>query len=160
MTTPAVPETAGLSSSHDHGNPHPRRSALIGAIGGGAVLAIAAAWPTASVTDGPGTCIFRHVTGLPCPGCGLTRSFVMLAHGDVSAAFGFNLFGPVFFAAVAATVVVALWVLATGRGQPLERWKRVAFSKATLAVLGVWLAYGAVRMISAGAHLGWFPTIA
>ncbi len=32
----------------------------------------------------PQTCIFRNLTGLPCPGCGLSRSVVAAAHGDIS----------------------------------------------------------------------------
>ena len=31
----------------------------------------------------PQTCVFRNLTGLPCPGCGLSRSIVAAAHGDV-----------------------------------------------------------------------------
>jgi hypothetical protein len=45
----------------------------------------------------PGTCIFRNVTGIPCPGCGLTRSFVHLAHGNFMKALEFHLMGPVLF---------------------------------------------------------------
>ena len=31
----------------------------------------------------PGTCVFRSVTGIPCPGCGLARSVVTAMHGEV-----------------------------------------------------------------------------
>ena len=34
-----------------------------------------------SVESLPTACAFRRVTGLPCPGCGLTRSWVLTAHG-------------------------------------------------------------------------------
>ena len=30
----------------------------------------------------PPSCLTREYFGFPCPGCGLTRSFVALAHGD------------------------------------------------------------------------------
>ena len=32
-------------------------------------------------------CPLRAATGVPCPGCGATHAFVLLAHGDVSGAF-------------------------------------------------------------------------
>ncbi|HKA20536.1 MAG TPA: DUF2752 domain-containing protein [Blastocatellia bacterium] len=50
-------------------------------------------------------CGFKNLTGLPCPGCGLTHSFCALAKGDVGDAFGFNLLGPVLFLAL-----VILWI--------------------------------------------------
>ncbi|NQT79066.1 MAG: DUF2752 domain-containing protein [Candidatus Aminicenantes bacterium] len=28
-------------------------------------------------------CVMRGTTGLPCPGCGLTRSIVAAVHGDI-----------------------------------------------------------------------------
>ena len=30
----------------------------------------------------PETCLSKTLWGIPCPGCGLTRSFIYLAHGD------------------------------------------------------------------------------
>jgi hypothetical protein len=41
----------------------------------------------------PGTCTFKRITGFGCPGCGLTRSFVCLARGDVVRAWHFNPIG-------------------------------------------------------------------
>ncbi len=32
-------------------------------------------------------CIFKVYTGLPCPGCGMTRAFLSVFHGDISGAF-------------------------------------------------------------------------
>ncbi len=48
----------------------------------------------------PGTCTFLRVTGVPCPGCGLTRSFISLAHGEWKDAWQYNPAGFVFFAMV------------------------------------------------------------
>jgi hypothetical protein len=39
-------------------------------------------------------CGFHAITGLWCPGCGLTRGTRALLHGDIQQALGFNLFTP------------------------------------------------------------------
>ncbi len=39
-------------------------------------------------------CRFLQLTGRPCPSCGLTTSFALLAHGDPRSAFRANLAGP------------------------------------------------------------------
>ena len=41
-------------------------------------------------------CPFHAMTGLNCPGCGLTRGFNALAHGDILGALHYNLLLPVF----------------------------------------------------------------
>jgi len=58
-----------------------------------------------SVGDYFTVCGFKNLTGLPCPGCGLTHSFCALGQGDVTGAFGFNLLGPALF-----LVFVLAWV--------------------------------------------------
>lgn len=35
-------------------------------------------------------CLFRNITGLPCPGCGMTRAFLFLGHGDFYEAIRLN----------------------------------------------------------------------
>ena len=37
-------------------------------------------------------CLFRHVTHLPCPGCGLTRALSSLIQGNPAAAFSYHPF--------------------------------------------------------------------
>jgi hypothetical protein len=46
-------------------------------------------------------CVFKRLTGMPCPGCGLTHSFCALGHGDLKAGFAFNLLGPPLFVCAA-----------------------------------------------------------
>jgi len=42
-------------------------------------------------------CPFKAITGIPCPGCGMTRAFLELAEGDFVAAFQLNPFSIPFF---------------------------------------------------------------
>ncbi len=60
----------------------------------------------------PVLCGFRRITGMPCMGCGMTRSFTFMAHGQVRQAFEMNYIGPVFFAVVAGQIpwrILTLW---------------------------------------------------
>jgi hypothetical protein len=41
----------------------------------------------------PDTCSFKNLTGLPCPGCGLTRSIVAAMHGDFRASLMYHRLG-------------------------------------------------------------------
>lgn len=51
-----------------------------------------ASWyiPLSWIDQGPCLCVFKTVTGRECPGCGLTRAFFHLLHGEWEAAIGFN----------------------------------------------------------------------
>ena len=53
----------------------------------------------------PSLCLFYRLTGLPCPGCGLTRSFVCLAHGHFWESLHWHPLGPAIF-----LVFALLWV--------------------------------------------------
>jgi hypothetical protein len=43
-------------------------------------------------------CGFHALTGLWCPGCGLTRGTRALMHGDIQQSLGYNLFTPLVLA--------------------------------------------------------------
>jgi hypothetical protein len=78
--------------------------------------------------------------GMPSPLTGMTRSFVALASGDVSAAFSRHPLGPILFAACATLPVVALasWL----RGRRFEALARLIRSRALW--LGFAVAFGLV----------------
>lgn len=35
-------------------------------------------------------CIYKRITGLPCPGCGMTRAFLSFFRGDIGQAFYYH----------------------------------------------------------------------
>lgn len=63
-------------------------------------------------------CPFLRVTGLPCPGCGMTRSCLAILHGDWAAMWALHPFAPVF---------VLFW-LAVGVGVLLPAGPRARFA--------------------------------
>jgi len=64
-------------------------------------------------------CPLLNLTGFACPGCGLTRGFHALFHGDLAAAMDYNALIPVFIL-VFGLVAVSLASLAV-RGKSLIR---------------------------------------
>ena len=46
-------------------------------------------------------CPFFHAVGLPCPGCGMTRATLFLAHGNLKQAIVTHAFAPLFLIALA-----------------------------------------------------------
>jgi len=45
----------------------------------------------------PETCMSKRVWGIDCPGCGLTRSFISMSHGQFGRALSFNKAGPIVY---------------------------------------------------------------
>jgi hypothetical protein len=68
----------------------------------------------------PEMCYWRTVFGMDCPGCGLTRCFVSLAHADLAAAWHYNPTGILLFIGVAFQIpyrALQLWRLRRGRAE-------------------------------------------
>jgi hypothetical protein len=59
----------------------------------------------------PELCLMRRMTGLGCPGCGMTRCFISLAHGDWAAAWSYNPAGLFLFVVVALQIPYRSWQL-------------------------------------------------
>jgi hypothetical protein len=96
--------------------------------------------------DSPVTtlCNFKTLIGLPCPSCGLTRSFCSLAKGEFARAIHFNLLGPALFLSA-----LLLWVSALlgifGRYSAIKAALRLlqnsVFIKTSLAIFALyWVA--------------------
>ncbi|MDR2157132.1 MAG: DUF2752 domain-containing protein [Clostridiales Family XIII bacterium] len=53
-------------------------------------------------------CPFKLITGIPCPGCGMTRAFLSAAQLDFRSAFAYH---PLFPIIPVCAVLLILWVL-------------------------------------------------
>ena len=61
-------------------------------------------------------CPLFSLTGIHCPGCGLTRGFHALFHGDVLTALHFNALLPVFAFLIGFMFVSLVLIAVRGRG--------------------------------------------
>ncbi len=102
-----------------------------------------------------GACLFRRLTGLPCPTCGMTRSIVLTLDGHLGTALRLNLAGPVWVLAVATLAVALLWLAwrerarGTGPSAPTRRRVRL-LALAQGAIFGVALATNWIWVLRVG----------
>ena len=94
----------------------------------------------------PSICPFYNLTGLPCPGCGLTRAFVCLGHGQWRASLHWHPLGWLVYG-----VCLLLW-LRTG----LFLWRGVTlWPLPPLAVTRLGWCAAALILITGIARIGW-----
>jgi hypothetical protein len=90
----------------------------------------------------PRMCAFQQIAGHDCPGCGLTRSFVSLADGDLMGAWSYNAAGPFVFAVIAFQIpyrTIQIWRRSRGHsrlGLCRESW---VLGFLVTAVMAQWL---------------------
>lgn len=95
-------------------------------------------------------CPIRAATGVPCPGCGLSRATSALIHGDWRSAMDLHIFAPLFVLIFAVMAIVTLL--------PAQHHQRAvnmirAFERrtglVTITLLGLML-YWAIRLLWTG----------
>ncbi|MFH0800732.1 MAG: DUF2752 domain-containing protein [Pseudomonadota bacterium] len=69
--------------------------------GASALFVVAYLFPRIPVLPKIDLCAARHFLGVPCPGCGLTRSFVAFVHGNLRASIDVHPLG----------AVIAVWLI-------------------------------------------------
>jgi hypothetical protein len=68
-------------------------------------------------------CTFKYITGLPCPSCGMTHSFVLLMHGDVKNSLASKLSNPIGTLLASFCLALIPWNIASiARKRPLFVW--------------------------------------
>ncbi|MBF0313384.1 MAG: DUF2752 domain-containing protein [Oligoflexia bacterium] len=77
----------------------------------------------------PDLCLFHRITGLRCPGCGMTHALVSLSRGDFQSAFYFNPFCYLLL------LMLLCYLLKIGRKPKLLK----------LSILGALVIYGFSR---------------
>jgi Protein of unknown function (DUF2752) len=91
-------------------------------------------------------CPLRSLTGIPCPTCGMTRSFVAIAQGNFDAAIKYHLFGPAIFLLFLAMALSLLWELKTNKNN-IPFYQRYFVKPSVYYSIGIfYLGYYAVRI--------------
>ena len=121
----------------------------LAAAGAGGMLAGAAAvWYFDPTTAGffP-VCPLYSLTGFACPGCGLTRGFHALLHGDVLTALDYNAMLPFFAVLIGFAFVSLIYFAVWGRRIPIN----ILHPTALYVFLVFLLVFGVTR------NLPWYP---
>jgi hypothetical protein len=92
-------------------------------------------------------CPFFRLTGVPCPGCGLTRACMLLLRGQVQASMKFHAFAPVFLVLIAVLVMGTLLPRSVTeplihKAETLERQTGL-----TIIILGGLILYWLARLL-------------
>jgi hypothetical protein len=109
----------------------------------GAILVPSPAANATTVLGLPKLCIFRNVTGISCPGCGMTRSLIATGHGHVDTAIEFHPLGPFIFALIAVCVLTGINDTLPNPNRLLQRVK--AFSRWPLLLCSA--AFGVIWIL-------------
>ena len=92
-------------------------------------------------------CPFFKLTGIPCPGCGLSRACLLLLRGEVRASIKFHAFAPIFLVLISILIIGTLLPRSlTGplinKAETLERQ-----SGLTIIILGGLILYWLARLL-------------
>lgn len=98
-------------------------------------------------------CPLLKMTGMACPGCGLTRGFHALFHGDVWTAISFNALVPIYLFIFLYFVVYSVSVILRGRGIALNILSPIPL----FIFLGVSIVFGVLRNIPAEPFTFFYP---
>lgn len=97
-----------------------------------------------SIETSQSLCPHKMLTGLPCPGCGITKSLIFFYQGDILKSLSYHVLGSVVVILAIVLIILMVTEIITGR----EYFNKIFFSKKLAYALGIGLAsYHFVRTI-------------
>jgi hypothetical protein len=123
-----------------------------------ALVVLIASFVLAPGPIGPDLCPLHRATGLPCPGCGVTRGLMYLSHGDWSEALGANPWVLVVWPVLAAMALslmlpqrsIAAFEAFMVRHEPGP-------SRLVRVLMLAFFGFGLARFVYFAASGAWFP---
>jgi len=86
----------------------------------------------------------KLITGFPCPGCGITKSFISFYEGDILRSFYYHLFGPFIIFFCVLTVIILSIELFTRKAY----FRRILYSRRIAYIMAVILViYHLTRLV-------------
>lgn len=91
-------------------------------------------------------CPFKALTGIPCPGCGMTRSFIAIATGHLDKALDYHFFGIFLFIGFAIATIHLFLELLSKRKVITPFSKLIKNKQIQLSFLFLFLIYYLIRI--------------
>jgi hypothetical protein len=110
-----------------------------------AVFVVSALWSPSDLPDVV-LCPLRALTGYPCPGCGMTRAFCSIGHGEFARAVGYNALSPFVFIAMFGVWAHALATLLKLEGARAALERLMPDARAAKLLLMLTLVWWLVRL--------------
>ena len=79
-------------------------------------------------------CPILLATGIPCPGCGLSRAIIMLLKGDLQDSMKLHIFAPIFLTALIALTII-LFLPISFRERIIYKIRKIEDSTSLFVVL-------------------------
>ena len=98
-------------------------------------------------------CPLLATTGMACPGCGLTRGFHSLFHGDIFTAISYNALIPIYCLILLYIFTYLFSVVIRGRGLNINLFSPIPL----FTFLGLSLIFGVLRNIPVEPFTFFFP---
>ena len=91
----------------------------------------------ATPANGITFCPYKLITGIDCPGCGMTRSWVHLVAGSFTEAVRFNPFGPILFTLAVFKVIFLSFEVYKKRWLVITPWEKVKVPFMSAVAIGM-----------------------
>lgn len=85
----------------------------------------------------PILCLHRLIYNKPCPGCGLTRSFVCFAHGDIRTSYNYHRLGIPLFIIILLQIPIRLYLLRVGSSGYTPLIKKIIFFPPVICMIAL-----------------------
>lgn len=95
-------------------------------------------------------CALKHIFGIKCALCGITRSFCAMVDGDTVSAFGYHRIGPVLFAFIIFQIPYRIWAIAVSPRRINAKIRKAHIALIAVIVFAVfinWLVYLGGRLV-------------
>ncbi len=92
-------------------------------------------------------CLFQALLGFPGPGCGLTRSLMAIARGDLLQSMQYHLFGPLLFGLCCVSIIVCGRALTSNRPVRLSERLGRGMQRYSLGLGAIGIVFGGYYLL-------------
>ena len=92
------------------------------------------------LTNLPHVCLFQKILGIPCPGCGIVRSFIAIISLDLISAWRYNPVGIFIVLFILIQIPVRLFaILEENIGKKIDNYSRFISNLICIILVSVWM---------------------